>query len=510
MEYNDKASNTNQAIWVGIGQLSSFSLSLLSAAILARYFNKSDYGTYKQVLYIYNTLLVLFSAGLQGAYSYFLPKQSMEQGKDFVYKLIRTFFLLGLAFSISLFLFAPVISNLFKNPDLLRGLRIFSVVPCLMLPVIGIEGIYATLRKTHVIAVYTTLSRLLMLTMITLPVLILGGTYITALYGWIASSFVTFIFGIYFILKPFRKVERARTIFRYEQIFRYSMPLMVATIYGILIRFADQFFISRYYGAEVFAEFSNGFIDLPFVSLIAGATVTVLLPLFSRYSEASEGLENICQTWKSATERSVILVYPILAFFIFNAKNSVVALYGQQYEASAIYFIIGMMIGFFNIIVFQSVLFALGKTRIYARIHLVQAILIWIVGFIVVSLSWSPASYAALSRVFYIAQVCIGIYYAARVLGVKLKYVIPFSKMLKVLVHSSIICGLVSLLTGILNTNVFLSLVLSGLISGVLIIYSGDFFGIRYREVLGSMLQNAPGFKLLKERGRGNEVNKAG
>jgi O-antigen/teichoic acid export membrane protein len=499
---NSQASNTNQAIWVGIGQLSSFLLSLLSAAILARYFNKTDYGTYKQVLYIYNTLLILFSAGLQGAYSYFLPKQSMEQGKDFIYKLIRTFLISGIFFSVTLFLLAPAIAILFKNPDLQKGLRIFSAVPVLMLPVIGIEGIYATLRKTHVIAIYTTISRVLMLLLITVPVLLLKGTYITALYGWIVASMLTFLAGIYLILKPFGAVERKPTRFRQKDIFRYSTPLMVATIYGILIRFADQFFISRYYGAEVFAEFSNGFIDLPFVAMIAGATVTVLLPLFSRYSETSEGLDSICQTWKSATERSIILVYPLLAFFIFNAKNSVVALYGQQYEVSAIYFIIGMMIGFFNIIVFQSVLFALGKTRIYARIHLVQAVLIWIVGFIIVSLSGTPASYAALSRIFYIAQVCVGIYYAARVLGVSLKYVIPFRTMLKVLIHSSVICGLVSFLTGLINLNVFLSLGLSGLGSLLLIILSGDLFGIHYRNVLGSMLANAPGARLLMGKNR--------
>ncbi len=504
MSDNTQASNTNQAIWVGIGQLSSFLLSLLSAAILARYFSKSDYGTYKQVLYIYNTLLILFSAGLQGAYSYFLPKQSMEEGKDFVYKLIRTFFILGIFFSLTLFLLAPAVAALFKNPDLQKGLRIFSAVPVLMLPVIGIEGIYSTLRKTHIIAIYTTISRLLMLFLITLPVLLLRGTYITALFGWIVASMFSFLVGIYLIIKPFNSYERSPTRFRYKHIFRYSLPLMVATVYGIIIRFADQFFISRYYGAEVFAEFSNGFIDLPFVSMIAGATVTVLLPLFSRYSESSEGLDNICRTWKSATERSIILVYPILAFFIFNAKNSVVAMYGQQYEASAIYFIIGMMIGYFNIIVFQTVLFALGKTRIYARIHLVQAVAIWLVGFIIVSLSGSPATYAALSRVFYMAQVCVGIYISARVLGVSLKYVIPFSTMGKVLLHSSVICGLVSFMTGLLNLNVFLSLGISGLVSFFLIILSGDIFGIHYRALLSSMIVNAPGVRLLMGRIRRN------
>ncbi len=498
MNTSPNSSNTNQAIWVGIGQLSSFFLSLASAAILSRYFSKTDYGTYKQVLYIYNTLLILFSAGLQGAYSYFLPKQPMEEGKDFVLKLIRVFVILGLCFSASLFLLAPAIAGLFKNPALEKGLRIFSVVPVLMFPIIGIEGVYASLRKTYVIAVYTTLTRLLMLVLITMPVLLLKGTYLTALYGWIAASLITCGLALYLIMKPYMKVQRQNTFFSYKEIFGYSMPLMVATIYGILIRFADQFFISRYYGAEVFAEFSNGFIDLPFVSMISGATVTVLLPLFSKYSGTSDGLENICQTWKSATERSVILVYPMLAFFVFNARSSVIALYGEQYAVSAVYFIIGMLIGFFNIIVFQSVLFALGKTRVYARIHLIQASLIWATGFLVIRLAGTPVSYAVLSRLFYIGQVCIGIFYATRVLGVKPGYVIPFNMMLKVLIHSSLICGLTSYFFGLLNINAVLTLGLSGLISAILVIVTGDIFGIPYKPIIKSMLINSPGIAVLK------------
>ena len=264
------SSNTRQAIWVGIGQLSSFSLSIINAAILARYFDKTEYGTYKQILYIYNILLVLFSAGLTGAPSYFLPKQTIQQGKDFIFRLTKVFLILGFGFSLSLFLLAPVIADLFNNPDLTKGLRLFSITPMLMLPTNGLDGLYASLRKTHVIAIYTTFTRIFTLALITVPVIVLKGTYITAIYGWIISSLLTCILAIYLILRPFKDTERHPTKFLYKDIFKYSLPLMIATIYGILIRFADQFFISRYYGTEVFAEFSNGFIDLPFVSMMIG------------------------------------------------------------------------------------------------------------------------------------------------------------------------------------------------------------------------------------------------
>ncbi|MGI9286549.1 MAG: hypothetical protein ACR2P1_14275, partial [Pseudomonadales bacterium] len=66
--------NSKQAFWVLFGNLSAFIFSIVSAMILSRYFNKVDYGTYKQILYVYNSLLVIFTLGLPRTYSFFLPR----------------------------------------------------------------------------------------------------------------------------------------------------------------------------------------------------------------------------------------------------------------------------------------------------------------------------------------------------------------------------------------------------------------------------------------------------
>jgi hypothetical protein len=233
---------------------------------------------------------------------------------------------------------------------------------------------------------------------------------------------------------------------------------------------------------------------LPFVSLVSGAAVTVLLPVFSKYGETADGLENICKTWKNLTEKTVILVYPVLVFFLFNAKSSVIALYGEQYAISAGYFIIAMTIGFFDIIVFQTVFFALGKTRLYSRIHLVQAVMIWLAGYLVVNFSGSSFIYALISRLFYIGQVCVGIIYAIKLIGVKARDIISFKTMLKIFFHSSLICCLTSWLVGLLDLNVFFRLGLSGLISAGIILSTANFLGIPYWSEFKLMLFNAPGF----------------
>lgn len=63
-------SNTLQAFWIAIGSLFAFGFGIVSSMILSRYFPKEDYGTYKQVIYVYTTLLTVFTLGLPKAFSY--------------------------------------------------------------------------------------------------------------------------------------------------------------------------------------------------------------------------------------------------------------------------------------------------------------------------------------------------------------------------------------------------------------------------------------------------------
>ena len=76
----------------------------------------SEYGTYSQVLYVYNTLLVVFSLGLPKAYSYYLARVSPEEGRDIVRKLNGLFLLLASVFSCILLWQAAAIAGVLGNP----------------------------------------------------------------------------------------------------------------------------------------------------------------------------------------------------------------------------------------------------------------------------------------------------------------------------------------------------------------------------------------------------------
>ncbi|NMC98098.1 MAG: oligosaccharide flippase family protein [Bacteroidales bacterium] len=294
-------------------------------------------------------------------------------------------------------MFSGLIAKILKNPELEAGLKYFSPIPAFLLPTLGIEGIFSAYKKTVYIAIYNSLTRILMLLFIVLPVVLLKGSYLYAICGWISVSIITFIIAIFFKNIPFKHIISKKSELKLKEILKYSLPIVAASLAGMALRSADQFFVSRYFGAAVFAEFSNGYIQIPFVSMITGATSLVLTPTFSKMIHEKTELNKITELWQGAILKSAVMIYPMVVFFIFHAKTIVVLLYSNSYINSAIYFQIAMFINFFNIVIFAPLLLSFGETKFYFRLHFYFAITAWLGEFLIASLINTPVAIALFS-----------------------------------------------------------------------------------------------------------------
>ncbi len=455
--------NTKQAFWVALGSLFSFGFAIVSSMILSRYFDKGDYGTYKQVMYVYNTLLTVFTLGLPKAFSYYLPRVDISQAKDLIKKITRLFFILGAVFSIILYVFAQPISDFMNNQDLKDAIRVFSPVPLMMLPTMGLEGILSTFRKNKFMTLYTIVTRLFMLVCVTTPIIFFNGGYIEAIGGFVISSFISFAFALYLKYMPVRNSGNEKCEITYNQIFKFALPLLYASLWGILIASADQFFISRYFGNEVFAEFSNGAIELPFVGMIVGACATVLSPIFSRMSnEQLDPQKEIYPLWKSVFEKSAKLIYPLVIYSIIFADIIMIVLYGEQYECSATYFRIKSIVDFFRVIVYAPLIINIGKVKYYANVHMYGAIILIILEYISVITINDPHAILVVSVLCTLGRIFCMLIFVSKFFKVKLYQLFPLYLIFKILIPSIII--LVAehyLLVNILNLNNIIVLFIS-------------------------------------------------
>lgn len=415
--------------------------------ILSRYLDKADYGTYKQVFFIYNTLLTVFTLGLPRTFTFFLPRVPLNEAKNIIKKLTNLFYILGGVFAVFLFLFSDLIALILKNPDLSLAIKVFSPVPFLMLPTMGLESILATYKKTQFIAIYTISTRIFTLLLVVLPIVFFKGTYIHAIIGFVIASSLTLAMAVYFRFLPVRNEANDKCSISYQEIFKFSIPLLYASLWGMIIASVDQFFISRYFGNKVFADFSNGSLELPFVGMIVGASSTVLGPLFSRQvHEQADVKKVILPLWISVFEKTVKIIYPLVLFFWFFADIVMVLLYGKQYENSAVYFRIKLIVNFFTMITYAPLVMAIGATKFYAKVHMFGAILLIVLEYLSIMIINSPYIITLISVSCQIGRIFALLLFISKFFNTKLIDLFPFKLIMKIILPTVVMLVLIRLI----------------------------------------------------------------
>lgn len=484
---DNSTSNSRQTMWVAIGQFSAFAIGILSPMILSRYFTKGDYGTYKQVMYVYNSLLIVFTLGLPKAYSYFIPRVHLSESKDVIRKISHIFAVLGFLFSVLLFGGASFIANMLHNQDLEVALRWFSPTPLLMLPVMGLEGILASYKRAKHIALFTFSTRMFTLLCTVFPVIIFNGNYIQSIIGFNVASLLTCIFAYYLKYLPTKNIYSQKTHVTYKNIFSFSLPLLTASLWIMLFQSTNQFFVSRYFGNEVFAEFSNGFMEFPIIPMVVNSVATVLAPVFA--GMAVKDKLAIGEVWNSAINKTIKIIYPITVYCIMFSGVVMTCFYGKQYSDSGIYFSIKNIEGFFTVIPFYPILMAIGKTKQYSNVHMVLALLLIPLEFILVKLGFPVYSIGFAYVICSLSKVILQFLVVSRSVEIPASELIPYKIMLKVATVSLFATFLpLCLIRFIDYWNEWLLLFVTGSLFCMIYYILCWVLQISYKEILGSLI----------------------
>ena len=377
-------------MWLALGSFSTMLVSIGAAAILSRYLSKEVYATYKQILFVYTGLQVVFVAGIPGVYSFFLPKfPILGQAKYVVNKLNRILFVLGCIFSLFLFFSAEIIAQLLRNSDLKTYLKIFSIVPLLSLPAVGIQGLLISFDKARLFSLYNVFAKLTIFASTLFPLIIGKYDLHSILIGWIVGTGINLIIAMWLKMTPFQNIKIEKVRFSLSDIFGFSLPILLASLLGLFGRSAEQFFISRYYGLSVFAEYSNGYIPVPLVGIITASVSSVLLARVSRSFHSSD-IVKIKAIWEMTLYKSMLLIYPILIFAFGYARDIIEFIYGENYTESSLYFRVSVVGSFVNIITMASIMYGMNLGKKYVKNIAVGVLFVWIFDTIVVNLALDP------------------------------------------------------------------------------------------------------------------------
>ena len=345
---------------------------------------------------------------------------------------------------------------------------------------------FATYRRTQWSAIYAVVTKLLSILCVVLPVIFYKADVNVAVFGFTVASVLTCVIGLSVMYVPFRGVRHRAASVSLKEIFTFSLPLMFAGFWGIAEKAADQFFISRWFGEVVFADFANGSMELPFVGMVLSAGAVVLLPLFSKMVAGHSEQQEIIELWRRSAVKAAYILYPLVAFSWFYADVIMTFLYGSKYEASGTYFRIMLTINFFTIAQYYPILLALGKTRLYSNVLMIAAIAVWAFEYLSVTIFANPYLISVVAIVIRILRIIFFLHVIAGILGSGVKALIPFKELLKLFI-SSMACAFVSYMAishmHFIDYRIWQLIIGFGIFS-IILIGSSFFIGIDYLSIL--------------------------
>ena len=176
--------------------------------------------------------------------------------------------------AIFLLMAVPMIIQYFNNP-LIRNLLYFVIYSWASLMINSLSNaciVYGRVNKL----LYFSLAQSIIILLILVMAKMMSLSFRVYMYFYMASLSGFAIVGILWIRKFSGKINFNLNIKVIQEIFKFSIPIGMASVVGTINVQLDKFVIGRFFSTEQYAIFTNASRELP-VTLVATSLTAVLL-----------------------------------------------------------------------------------------------------------------------------------------------------------------------------------------------------------------------------------------
>jgi len=406
-----------------------FGLKSLVGILLARILVPAELGSYRQLFLIYSTFSTLLLLGIPQSVLYFLPKlRHIDSKREFISRTVNLVSALAFVFGLGIFLLRGFIARLFNNPQLELLLILYAVYPLFMFITQIYSQIMLGLKQPRKTAVFTLFS------VATDFVLILGTALITKnLYyivlGLMVSALLQWGFAQFQLRHWLTKVSFDPGF--YQEVFRYSLPLGLSSIIGMLSIQLDKLVVSGFFTPAQYAVFSIGAMELPFISILNNSVNAILLPHIS--SEPAK----MTEVYRAAVRKNALIIFPFAVLGLIFATPLITFLYTETYLGSVPFFRVYLLNLPLRVASYGIIFMALRKTRYIMINSLVTLGLNLVLNLVLVRLIGMMGAVIATVIVTWLS-VALYLYWMRHKLGLDLTELFPLKALLKTLLVAGI------------------------------------------------------------------------
>lgn len=409
-----------------LGRLVSFAALFLVPIVNVRSLSQGDYGLYRQFWLLFDTVSVILVLGFPASLLYYFPRSENKSEKS-VY-LTQTLVYLLITGGISWLAYGAM--TIFLRGDLGDAVREYAWAFCLftlfMMVSKVMERLFVAEKRAEQQSVYLALSFFLQ------AAVVVSVSWFThrvdlIIWGLVVYAFAKALFTLFYCSSAYKISLRGCSLKSFKEQVSYALPLGLATVVLLVFGQTDKYVITHFLGREIFAVYSVGVTQLPFVDIIRNSVMNVIFPLMAEHQKSGEFGE-ILSLWRRATLKMSVLFVPIFVFLEVSARPFITVLFTEEYAAATPIFMIYLLVFLRSTVDTTTVLMVFKRNTFMFKVnlfalaaHVTLSILMF------KKFGWLGVPAATVFIVY--VQNGVFLWKSARLLGCSLWNVLPWGRM---------------------------------------------------------------------------------
>jgi len=443
----------------------SFAVTFFIPVILVRVFSQATFGAYKQVFLLYVICYAIAQVGMAESLYYFIPSEPARAGRVVINSVI-ILGVSGLVCVSALTARAHQVATWLGNPEIAGYVAPIAIFLLFML-ITSVLEISMMARKRYVLAAWTYFSSdVLRSALLIIPALLfrsLGAVVVGAI---IFAAIRVGFCAIYLTREFAGELAFDWACLRRQLI--YALPFELAIIVDTLQTNYHQYTVSHSFGPVLFAIYSIGCLQLPFVDFVAGPAANVMMVRMAERTAESLAI------WRDTTRKLALVFLPMFALLVISAREIILLLFTERYAAAVPIFILWTVVVPLAVLQTESVLRVFAQTHFILFVNLLRlGMIAGMIGAFVVSFGLRGAVLITLTATA--VSKGLSLVRAARLMGVSLRQILPWGSLVAITAASAAAC----LPVWFVKTQVHLPLAFLLALMGSLYVlsYAGLLFG---------------------------------
>lgn len=354
------------------GRALGFAATFFVPVVLVRIFDQAEFGTYKQLFLIYGTLYGIAQLGMAESLFYFIPSAPREAGK-YVLNSIVALALLGVVGLTVLGTSGASISRWLSNSELAGHVPLVGVYLALMLTSAMLEIVMISRARYRWAAFSYAFSDVLRTALFILPVLLLRRLE-WLLLGGVVFALLRLASALFYIAREFDGTLRPDFALMKRQL-TYALPFQLAVIIEIVQANFHQYAVSYRFDAAMFAIYSIGCLQIPFVDFMASSAANVMMVRMAEATRDGRG-GVLVAVWHETTRRLALVFFPMVALLLVNAREIILFLFTESYVASVPIFMVWSSSMLLAVLSVDGVMRVFAETRFLVVLNAVRLALV--------------------------------------------------------------------------------------------------------------------------------------